>query len=232
MSVCIIGSCVTRDVWRVAGPEKASLAYFPRASFISLMSPPVEISEGDLALDSAYERRVVMEEARRSALSWIKQNKPSSLILDYVDERFDLWDLGGGRYLNESWELHKSGVVGRKFPEAQLIQRFSEGVTILWERAAGDFFRFLERESPETKIFLHRSLLASRICDGEDILPCADDYMSMGKPRSISATNLLLGKYFSFTENAVRQLVRLEVPEQMIVASKAHVWGASALSLH
>lgn len=223
--ICIVGSCVTRDIWRVVGQEFKG-KYFARTSFISMMSPPVHVDIADIKLDSDFQRDTVLADASRTALQWIMENKPDKLIIDFIDERFDVFDISG-TYLVRSVELLESGLVERVFPTARLIDRMSAECTELWQRATAEFVEFMQNHSPSTKIILHKARWSSEYTDGVAVASFGDKMVLMGREISLADYNAMNEGYFRIAELVFDDIVSVEAPPHLQMASKTHAWGIS-----
>lgn len=69
--VAIIGSCVTRDIMQFIKPSE--LNYFARTSFISLVEAPVAIESDLVAIEGAFEKRMVLSDFDKRAILELKE---------------------------------------------------------------------------------------------------------------------------------------------------------------
>ena len=217
---CIIGSCVSRDIWRVASQDFDG-EYFARTSFISMMSPPLTISEADIALESAYERSTILKDANRSVLNWIVESQPDHILLDLVSEHNDIIEINGS-YLLRSAELIQSGVIENSFPNARLIPRGSIECKELWQRAVVDFAQFLRKNSPSTRVFLHKARRVTEYIDGVSRFP-------FWNIEWIEEYNTMIEEYWKDVDGAFDSIFNLEVSPEFQVGSKSHTWGLSSV---
>lgn len=228
--VAIIGSCITRDVWRFRGAA-ADLVYVSRTSLPSLLSSPLRgfrpAARPPGGLKPAPHRALVADLAK-TALAELAAWRPTHLIFDFIDERFDLLAVGDS-LVNESWELEVSGYLKQPaFRGARRIPRLSAACERLWLRAAAEFAA-LVRATPlsSARLILHEARWAelSRSADGREqrleeveILP--------GRPADLTAHNALLARYEAAFAGLMPPMARIAAPEHRI-ADEAHQWGKS-----
>ena len=117
--VAIVGSCISRDLWRFRGelvaktaPERPPpMCYVSRTSIPSLFVTPVagfrpaERPPGGL---KPQPHRALVADLRKTALAELVAFRPTHLIFDFIDERFDLLSIGQS-VVTDSWELEASG---------------------------------------------------------------------------------------------------------------------------
>lgn len=111
--ISIFGSCVTRDILNFDAENKFSLkTYIARQSVISSVAPPSnsQITEDDIKLDSAFQRREVLADIQKTAFSQFKNDDSDFLIIDLIDERLGLvnWQ---DSIITHSAELSNSGLL-------------------------------------------------------------------------------------------------------------------------
>ncbi|WP_337186756.1 DUF6270 domain-containing protein [Phenylobacterium sp.] len=229
--IAILGSCITRDLWPVRGGGSERLLYISRTSFPSLFSPPVagfepaEETPGDL---TAHEHRALIADLRKTALASLVAFRPTHLIFDFIDERFDL--LSAGRALaSRSSELLRSGYAAQPaFEGARVIPRLSAVADRLWAEGLAQFAA-LVRSTPlvHARPILHRARWASRLRrpDGTDE-PIRDVQIISGHPADISPYNDLLERQdaaFLAAMSGVEVVEAMEPP----LADPDHRWGLS-----
>lgn len=127
--VAIIGSCITRDLWGGRGDAFDDLLYVSRTSLPSLFAPALAAFRPEGSPPSglgAFQHRAMVADIAKTALERVVAFRPSHLILDLIDERFDLL-AAGVSLVTLSWELEASGYLAQPaFGEARRIARLSE----------------------------------------------------------------------------------------------------------
>ena len=168
--VAIVGSCISRDLWRFRGdPDThaaAELLYVSRTSLPSLFATPpagfrpAAKPPGGL---KAQPHRALVADLSKTALAALVAFRPTHLIFDFIDERFDVLSAGAA-LVTDSWELEASGY--RRQPAlrgARTIPRLSAACERLWLDAAGEMAA-LVRATPlaQAQLILHSARWAER----------------------------------------------------------------------
>lgn len=229
--IAIVGSCITRDLWPIRGGGAEFLHYISRTSFPTLLSAAVEGFRpsddlpGDLHL---HEHGALIADVRKTALNRLIAYRPTHLIFDFIDERFDLMAAGGGLALN-SGEMVRSGYLAhRPFDERRLISRLSDACERLWLEAAAEFAAVV-RATPlrEAKLVLHSARWATRqrTPDGR-LLPIEGVEIVGGQPAQIAPYNALLERQEAAFEALMPPMAKVGA-DRFRLADSAHRWGLS-----
>jgi hypothetical protein len=225
--VAIIGSCITRDLWPIRG-EAERLLYLSRTSLPSLVAPPIKgfrPAAGPPARLGRHQHRALVADLQKTGLAALADFRPTHIIFDFIDERFDL--LSVGRALaTHSWELDVSGYLkGRAFRKARAIPRLSGACERLWRQGAAEMAAFV-RATPlrDAVLILHSARWAERF--GADQQPLPTPEILPRRPTSLEAHNRLLADYEAEFTALMPPLVRVEAPQHR-VADEAHRWGLS-----
>jgi hypothetical protein len=164
----------------------------------------------------------------KTALGRLVAFRPTHLIIDFIDERFDLLAIGAA-LATDSWELEASGYLRqRAFKAVRPVPRLSSGCELLWQDAAGEFAA-LVRATPlrDAALILHSARWAessrapggrARALAGVEILP--------GRSAQIGPHNALLAGYEAYFTSVMPPMIRVEAPQHR-VADEAHQWGLS-----
>jgi len=86
----IFGSCVTRDLFEDPAVYPALAQYASRSSVISVVAEPVPLDPDLVRLDSAFQRRCVMEDFDKTFFSRLEPTGIEWLLVDLIDERFEV----------------------------------------------------------------------------------------------------------------------------------------------
>ena len=222
--VAIVGSCISRDVWRFRGEAgsdaPANLLYISRTSLPSLFATPLAGFRAAARPPGGLRpqpHRALVADLRKTALASLVAFRPTHLIVDFIDERFDLLSVGG-TLVTDSWELEASGYrAQRALKDARPIPRLSAPCERLWLEAAGEFAA-LVRATPLAA--------ASLILHGARWAPLADVEILPGVSADIGAHNALLARYEAAFTALMPPMARVEAPD-LRVADPAHHWGPS-----
>jgi hypothetical protein len=225
----IIGSCITRDLWPVRGDAAADLLFISRTSFPSLLAPPLEgvtpaaAPPGELG---PHQHRALVEDLRKTALRRLVAFRPTHLIFDFIDERFDLLS-AGGTLITHSWELEASGYLAQPpFAAARTVPRLSEACDLLWRDAAGELAA-LVRATPlcEAQLVLHASRWAEADASRQP-LSYAEPWRRTPQPLPIAEHNALLERYEAWFLEVMPPMTVVEAPAHRL-ADAGHRWGLS-----
>jgi Family of unknown function (DUF6270) len=157
MSVAIFGSCVTRDLFEDPLLRAELGHYAARSSIISVVAPPAAIDEERVLLSSAWQRRCVVGDFRKSFFDVLAQTEAEWLVIDLIDERFDLLQ-GAETFITCSSAFRSAGLEERPPFPVEVIRRNSPAGWKLFEDAAVRFAERVTRIIPPERVVLHRAL--------------------------------------------------------------------------
>lgn len=227
--IAIIGSCITRDLWPIQGEGVDSLLYVSRTSLPSLFAAPVAgfIPEttDPAGLRPAQHRAVINDLAKRW-LARLVAFRPTHIIFDFIDERFDLLAVGGALAAH-SWELETSGYLAQPaFAARHAIPRLSEACNQLWRDGLEELAQFLAATPlGQARLILHEAQWADHYRRAGRRSALDDIQLWDGRPADAQAHNALLRRY----QDQFRELLPVEsvaAPEARI-ADDSHRWGLS-----
>ncbi|WP_411289188.1 DUF6270 domain-containing protein [Phenylobacterium sp.] len=229
--VAVLGSCITRDLWPIRGEEVDGLLYLSRTSLPSLFSDPVSgvrsggNPPGELR---RHQHRALLADLNKTALARLVAFRPTHLIFDFIDERFDLLSVGPS-LVTQSWELEASGYLRQRvFKGARRIPRLSPACDRLWLQAAGEFAA-LVRATPlrDARLILHVARWADRRVGRQGRpAPLTDVEILPGRPADVGQQNDLLARYEAAFTELMPPMERVDAPGQRL-ADDAHQWGLS-----
>ncbi len=229
--IAIVGSCITRDLWPIRGGGAEALLYVSRTSLPGLLSAPAAgfTPSDDLPGDlHQHEHKALVADLRKTALSALLAYRPTHLILDLIDERFDLLSAGPALASN-SGEMVRSGYRTQPaFDAARTIHRLSAACDRLWLEAAGEFAA-LVRGTPlaRSQLILHSARWADhqRLPDGE-VRPIENVEILGGQPAVIADYNALLERQEAALEALMPPMAKIDAGAFRL-ADSAHRWGLS-----
>ena len=258
--IAVLGSCVTRQAFlHNEGPEPWRLErpvhYQARTSFVSLVSPPLEPPEPLLAaIASPFEQRATRDDFQRNFWSRLAASQPDLLLLDMVDERFDLMAAGETpRYatLNDqisTWDQQQRtrarrrllARLRRRFAKVagdglqrvglqrfglRRLRRLSLEVNQLWQGAAAGFAERLRAEHPRLRVALHLAPLSDTFADGDRADPRDAAAWWERKPEHLGALRNLLGSYGQRLRQLFPEAPVLQVAPELHRMARRHPWG-------
>lgn len=110
MKIAIFGSCVSRDTCEFI-PDASVLTYVARHSVTSLNTPHGAEGVDITALDSAFQRRMVLSDLQGDGLNRVtgEASALDLVLIDLVDERRGYWLWPDGTTMTNSLEIEACG---------------------------------------------------------------------------------------------------------------------------
>jgi hypothetical protein len=207
------------------------MLYVSRTSFPSLFATPLPGFRPAARPPGGLRpqpHRALVADLCKTALAELVAFRPTHLIFDFIDERFDLLSAGGA-LVTGSWELEESGYRRQPaFRGARAIPRLSAACERLWLDAAGEFAALI-RATPlsEATLVLHSARWADRrrTMAGREAQIGPTEILP-GRPADIAAHNALLARYEAAFLDLMPAMNVVAAPGQRI-ADEAHLWGLS-----
>lgn len=212
VKVGIWGSCVTRDIFRIVNGNY-QFCYFSRSSIISGVSKPIVVNEDNIKLDSAFDKRMVLNDFKKNFFETLSNFNPDVLIIDLIDERFDVVKIGDS-YITKSSEFIKSGLEA-SYTYNGTFKWMEDQKQIPWKNACKAFIEKLIEVVPSEKIILHECFWATEYLNSDGKL------VSFKETSTINNMNNMLKSYY--------ELFKLLIPNLKIlsnngIADETHKW--------
>lgn len=212
----IFGSCVTRDAFSQQSKDPRLDVYVARSSIWSLFSPPLSLAASIQDVPgavSAFERRMVEWDVTKSARPLLLASTASTLIVDLIDERFDL--IGDGiAFATESASFRKLGL-HEMFASAPKRIGLQDRLGSV-DKLAMEFAQHLCANFD--RIVIHKAYWALSRRDGDILVP-------MERADYYGRVNGLLSIIYAALERAMPGAQVVEIPEELRVADPSHRWG-------
>ena len=229
----IIGSCITRDIWRECGIPLDDVLYVSRTSLPSLVSTPVlgPVMPADPPEGlGRHSLRMVAADLEKTAIADVVAHRPTHLVFDFIDERFDLLEQDGA-IVTFSWELDRLGLIGGPgLPSPRVIPRLSEEADVLWRGALARIAALLETPPlAQATVILHHAQWAKTYMDATGGSSQFNDELHIweGHPASLPAHNALLCHYRDLFMQAIPRALLVQASYRARLADEGHVWGLS-----
>lgn len=214
--VLLIGSCVSRDALSLI--ECAEIKYYARTGFISLASSPVVLDESLLDFEGVgnFERRMILSDFDKRAVEDVDNGDFDVVILDFIDERFDVSEVLGGGFVTRSNYLVQSGLLSAL--DEKVHKRFS--LDEAWERAC---FKVLAKlRVHQRPVILHKAWWAESFYNHD--VGCVQRFAS-DQLAVVQKYNQLLARYYDVVERNFPGLIVVEVSKELLFSDYAHKWG-------
>jgi hypothetical protein len=173
-------------------------------------------------VQSAWQNRRVRIELTKTLPGLLKEAKPDVVVIDLIDERFDIYEMAGSRF-NISAEFIEAGINDLE-DKPRIISRSSDEAMRLW---ADGLERFAKVVSAITdRIFVHQARWASSYVENGEIKPFPERVEILpGLHTTVSRSNALLREYESQIRRVLPNAVFIKAKDEHIVANRHHMWG-------
>jgi len=216
INILIFGSCVSRDALEFFPPQQVNLVgYYARSSFASLTTAEY-INSGVLAnIPSKFQARVVKADMNKSFWSFLTEANFDILLVDLIDERFNinLFDNGAINTLSADYvkALKGTELAGKQ------INRYSDKKFNLWKAGFNKLVGYMKNSLQLDKLKINKVYWSEKSDIGENITQYEISY--------IRDANLFLDKMYSYIENNLGRSVFIEHDPKLFVADSKHKWG-------
>ncbi len=217
MRIAVLGSCVTRDMIQFLPRDVELVLYVARTSFVSLIADPFPVNEEEILVEHAFNRRVVFWDMTKAFWDKLEKAKPDALLIDFIDERFDLWKKGN-QVITRSNYLAMSNIEKERLEGFELLRRDSPKTHELWERSCEAVITRIKQCCSD--IVLHRALWAESCYVGDEVMT----FDEMNRAIAIRA-NEWLSIYYDRFIALCPDAKEIRVPEELRVSNFAHKWG-------
>lgn len=210
--VFILGSCVSRDAFALEGMPRLA-HYAARTSLATSFDPrPSGLEDADLSANpSAFQRRMVAADLRRELPDELAEPTYGWVLVDLIDERFDLARGPGGGLVSLSMEALDAGIGGLGLPvhpagSSAHLAGFTRGWRSLCDLVG------------QERIIVNRAYWATVDTDG---VPLPDQ-------EAIAAGNALMDELYRIVRRVSPRVRWLRYPRELFVADPGHRWGQAA----
>jgi hypothetical protein len=218
--VAIFGSCVSRDLFEDPALRRTLAHYASRSSVISVVADPVPLSEEEVPLDSAYQRRAVVADFNKTFFPDLRALAPDWLVIDLIDERFNVLRTAGS-FVTESSAFQGAGLARLERLSFSTVRRLTDEAERLFDAAAESFVERVTQIVPADRVILHRGLWLTRYRRGE----LFEDFP---EPRLTYArrNNEVLGRQYDLLQGLLGGDIHVIGPElDRHVADYEHKWA-------
>jgi hypothetical protein len=171
---------------------------------------------------------MVADDVLKRGVAKLIEFRPTHLILDLIDERFDLLRKGA-TVVTHSWELQLTGLLAGPLRALQRVRRQSAEAGHLWRSGVDALAAQLREQLPDTRVILHDARWALEYFDkAGDRRPFEIDRLIWpGLPANIHEHNAILTDYMTYLQRALPAAFRVRAPVDLVVADEGHRWGLS-----
>ncbi|WP_162625793.1 DUF6270 domain-containing protein [Aeromonas bivalvium] len=226
--ISILGSCDSRDTLRIYDEIYESndafvlSSYIARNSIACALTPPVTFSDSDInSIDSPFIKKCVKLDLSKNAINDVLsslQSKDSILLIDFMDERFDLLPINDS-FATMSWDYRKTTHFQKNKKDKYLTfdSSYKKEMTL---HSLDEIIKAVTRKIPVKNIYILNLPMATYYIDETGYTPF--DEMRY----SISRYNNFLHDVISKITEKHAGVNIISPPGWMIYGDKNHLWGA------
>lgn len=215
----IFGSCVSRDLFEHPALRPLLGPYAARSSVISAVAPPVPIRDEAVILPSAWQRRCLLADFHKTHFGQLAAGRPQWVVIDLIDERFDLLRVGGS-YVTRSSAFDAAGLGDAAEFEFELVRRMSAEGCDLFQRSVPGFAERILELVPAHRVVLHRALWCTRYRKDGEVHGFAERKLDL-----CYRQNAMLNRgYDALAEAFAGRAATIEVDPERHLADAGHRW--------
>lgn len=220
LRILIVGSCVSRDAMRFAAPPEAVrlVDYFTRCSLASLASAPLRRRVDLDRLESPFQQRMVRRDHDKSLLGQLGRLDFDVLLLDLIDERFDVHVGPDGGFTLTS-EMRRVDPHAARWP-GQTLKSGSDEFMALWCRGWQRLREALHAAGRLERVRLNAVRWAGRTASG-------GDFGAAHPPTQIDAANRTLVAMYGVVARDLASYQLLRFDDELLLGADQHRWGCS-----
>jgi len=217
----ILGSCVSRDIlnYQHGNKQLVLVDYYARCSLASLGAQPVDMPSSVQNIGSKFQRRMVERDIRKDFLTDLAGLQFDILLIDLIDERFNLYVESGGKACTLSGELVSSGF-SNDSDRGSIIDSGSEEFWRLWEAGWMILVDKLRHLGHLDRLRVNQVFWAVRTEDGGDFEPNYPGWR-------IGSANEFLARMYRRISADIPSEQFLGFGQGLMTGSTAHKWGIS-----
>lgn len=213
--ILILGSCVSRDVFELAEKnEYKILSYLARTSFASAFHNIKTTDIDTSSIKSAFQKRMVDCDLFKNTSQTILENDFDWLIIDLIDERFDIFISESNEVFTLSSEF-KDNCTHSK--QGLILHPNSMEFFEKWKLGWDNFISLAKEHNFLNKIVLNKVFWTNITTDGKNVVK--DNYQSW-----IDNNNLWLSRLYDYIEKK-SEINIIEPPISILIADNEHKWG-------
>jgi hypothetical protein len=154
----------------------------------------------------------------KSILSTLEKNDFDILLLDFVDERFNLFE-----FENTICALSNEAVatgIKEKYPNHKIIARDSQKFFKMWEEGWHNFIELMVAKDNMNKVILNKVYWAEETISGDTFKP-------VYPKNKIKEMNKFLNRLYKIAEQSILPKNIIHFSDKILLGADKHKWGRS-----
>ena len=193
--------------------------YYARSSFASACHPTAVQDEISENLTSLFQRNAVKVDLTKEFVKTLETSMFDDLLIDLIDERFDLFILNEGGICTLSNEAIASGFECRA-ELGRVVKSGSDEFFTLWEAGWCKFIELVSRAGKLDCIRVNRIFWADKTANGGDFSPSYS-------LRGITEANRFLQRMYERIAKDIKFSQLICFNKSLLVGAVEHQWGLS-----
>lgn len=221
--ILIVGSCVSRDVLEIPSAKESFtlVDYYARSSLATLANtrlPTVPVGTLE-RIESAFQRRMVERDLNKSLLRDLPTHDFDRILLDLIDERFDLW-LGTDQAATTiSAEITRSGFPSNTSDGRRVSSGCPEFIA-LWRQGWERLCACLRSMGRLQDLVVNRVFWSRATESGQG-------FGTAFKPEQIAWANEVLRQMYAWIERSAPEVSLIGFDAKELQAADEHRWARS-----
>lgn len=218
----IFGSCVSRDPLEFApDPQFRVPEYIARISMAGLATPPLAFDSSWHSKHGRFLQRCAASDFSKDVIKRLTSTPFDYLMLDFIDERFDLLEVRGSLVSNIPL-VASPGFLAAYGAEARKLPRLEAAASEKWREGLRRFFEAMRKAGvADDRIILHEATWALATRDADAVTaPLKPPYDALAPQH-----NALLESYFAEVQRIAPQVKVLRVAPEFLAADPNHKWS-------
>ncbi|MBF0527843.1 MAG: methyltransferase domain-containing protein [Deltaproteobacteria bacterium] len=221
--ILVFGSPVSREIFSY--PESSAIEvvdYYPRSSFASLATPAFS---GSLNLDTISSdslRNYVTLDLKKFFFKVLPTIKFDMLLLDLIDERFDLLEISPGCIVTLSNGLMQTNALQKYSFSDNVIKNNSDRYRTLWLDGIQQFISILKRIGMKDRLVVNQVYWADLFDNGESL---PDKLSESYSKQYIDSSNAALRWMYAQLARWLPKEQFMCFPSELMKANANFKWG-------
>jgi hypothetical protein len=212
--IAIYGSCVSADAI-YHRDEFELVEYIARSSLASQVSGGTIVQDVIESVPSEFQKKMILGDMTKSVWKLLESDGFDLLLIDFIDERFDVARLPDASLLTLSSEF-MLGAQKAQFPlqHATIFDAGSEEKWSLWRQGWDKLHLKMKSSNRLNNLIVNRVFYAARDALGQPV---------EGAP--FDRQNSELSRFYRYIEETSPGVRFLDYPQDMFLSDSNHKWG-------
>lgn len=216
LKIFILGSCVSRDAFELAESKNYTLVnYIARTSFASAFHSKGVTNIDASLIKSNFQRRMVETDLKKLIAEMLLDTEFDYLIIDLIDERFDIYLSEDNEIFTCSPELIDNISINK---HGKRISAGDDEFFQLWCKGWDAFIELARQHGFIDKIVLNKVYWTNETIDADKVVK--EQYENW-----INSNNLWLAKLYAYIDQHAESIKITTYDTDLFLADKNHKWG-------